>query len=301
VHNYDLQTQPELLPRRIHLLPAGETFEGRDGRKFENTEFEALLAEFHANGMDLPIDIEHSTEVKAPEGEPAPAMGWIKSLSMDADGVWGDVEWNERGKELVESKQYRYISPVFEAEAKTKRVVKLLSAALTNRPNLYLKSLNNRETEITSEVAAMPEDIKEEATIEKNAIVSVEKSVPQFELLQANARAEKAEGLAAELYERLLKVEANYEIDKALRESKINPATEKKYREMCQTQDGLDRFKELMAERQPTVAFDFSRIQEKLAGPKTVELNADERAFCTKYGYSEELYLKTKTANEKRG
>ena len=57
------------LPQRILLLPAGQ-IEGRDGRKWLNSEPEAVLESFSGLGRDLPVDIEHATEVRAPRVSP---------------------------------------------------------------------------------------------------------------------------------------------------------------------------------------------------------------------------------------
>lgn len=134
-------------PGWIHLIPAGPVV-GRDGREWVNDSPQLILAAFAARGVDLPLDLEHSTELKAPQGEPAPAVGWIKDLQARAGEIWGRVEWTEAGRNAVESKSYRYVSPVFVFERESKRVVSLTSAGLTNRPNLFLHALNKQEGDI---------------------------------------------------------------------------------------------------------------------------------------------------------
>jgi phage I-like protein len=54
------------------------------------------------------------------------------------------VEWTDRGKEALEKKEYRYISPVFTSSA-SGEITAILRAALTNNPNLSLPALNSEQ------------------------------------------------------------------------------------------------------------------------------------------------------------
>jgi phage I-like protein len=132
-----------LPPEWLELIPAGEVVKGRDGRTWINPFPESILTAFNAKGCDLVIDFEHSTELKAPYGEPAPAVGWVDSLRLKGSAVLGRVAWNHIGKAAVLSRSYRYYSPVFQYEKSTGRIVSLSSVGLTNQPNLRLPALNN--------------------------------------------------------------------------------------------------------------------------------------------------------------
>lgn len=76
------------LPERVELVPAGEV-KGRDGRRWVNDNPLSILERFALQGTDLPVDIEHSTELRAPKGEPAPAAGWVYRLEVVNGAVWG--------------------------------------------------------------------------------------------------------------------------------------------------------------------------------------------------------------------
>ena len=128
-------------PEWVELLPAGPTITGRDRRAWRNDPA-AVLAAFQTEEKDLPIDWEHSSEIKAPQGEPAPAAGWITAMEERAGAVWGRVTWTERGAACVAAREYRYLSPVFTYDKKTDKIARLTSCGLTNQPNLYLAALN---------------------------------------------------------------------------------------------------------------------------------------------------------------
>lgn len=136
-------------PADIELIPREGTIIGRDGRSFLHDQPGNVIKEFNQGEVDLPIDLEHSTQLKAPNGEPALAVGWIKKLSMSPYGaIWAAIEWNQRGRELIEAKAYRYISPAFAVESASKRIIKLVSAGLTNKPNLFIPALNREATAV---------------------------------------------------------------------------------------------------------------------------------------------------------
>ena len=126
---------PGEAPEWIHLVPNGR-FSGRDGRgPYLLADAASVIAASMAEGK-VPVDENHSTDLAAPRGEPAPARGWIVEMEERADGIWGRVEWTPTGRETVSAGEYRGISPVFTAEKKSGRVVQVLRASLTNNPNL---------------------------------------------------------------------------------------------------------------------------------------------------------------------
>jgi phage I-like protein len=147
-----------LVPEWVELIPAGVNIKGRDGRIFNNTDPAKVIEAFKNNGAFLPLDWEHSTEIKGPKGEEAPAAGWIVELQVKNGGsIWGKIDWTRRGAEVVRQKEYRYLSPVFLLEKKSKNIVALLSAGLTNNPNLRLTALNRVEVEKEIEIMNLKE------------------------------------------------------------------------------------------------------------------------------------------------
>lgn len=122
------------VPDWIHLLPAGEirTVDGRGPYRVADA---AALISVSLNGARLPLDENHSTDLAAPRGEPAPARGWIVALQARDDGIWGQVEWTEPGRQLVSERAYRHISPVI-LHHRDGTVTGVLRASLVNAPNL---------------------------------------------------------------------------------------------------------------------------------------------------------------------
>lgn len=133
-------------PEWVHLLPEGH-MTGRDGRVFNLSDAEAVVAEFQAMGIDLPIDYEHQND--KPEAKlsgPVPAAGWIKELKAAEGGLWGRVEWTETAAEMIRRKEYRFLSPSLLVHPKTRQIVRVKGAGLVHNPNLFLTALASQET-----------------------------------------------------------------------------------------------------------------------------------------------------------
>ena len=143
-HSTALPASPDgKAPEWVHLLPSG-TFAGRDGRGPWSCDPATVIARTkqYCGSLSIPVDYDHQIERAAENGQPAPASGWITDLEAREDGIWGRAEWTAKGRQHLEAREYRYISPVFFHDKKNGAILALESAALTNVPNLAgLKAL----------------------------------------------------------------------------------------------------------------------------------------------------------------
>ena len=131
-----------------------------------------LVADYNTNPVELLMDIDHKS-MRAPEERDTTAAGWIYGLVSVKDlgrlsGLYGKVKWTDVGRRLVESRQYRFISPVFEVDEG--RPVRIINAAITNRPALSTISpiLNTTTNNNNSEVGENTDkiDMTKEEVIE---------------------------------------------------------------------------------------------------------------------------------------
>lgn len=84
---------------------------------------------------DLVLDYEHQTL----SGDVAPAAAWFDLAIKDGVLYATNVRWVDKAKHMVESGEYRYVSPVFKFNAVDKETGKVFrmavfNAALTNEP-----------------------------------------------------------------------------------------------------------------------------------------------------------------------
>ncbi len=69
------------------LLVSAGYFSGRDGRNWQNSSPQAVIDKTLAAGENLPIDIEHSTHIKGPKGEPTTTTTPIPVSTTTAQAV----------------------------------------------------------------------------------------------------------------------------------------------------------------------------------------------------------------------
>lgn len=303
-------------PEWVELIPAGPTVVGRDGRGwvFDEFAYQSVQSSFSSRAIELPIDWEHSTQRRAPYGEDAPAGAWIKQLEPRNGALWGQVEWTPRGALQVENKEYRFLSPVFDYDIETTRIVRLVSAALTNIPNFLMTALNQEQMENVPvkippellKLLGLPDTATEEqfltATAEKlkataqalnSESANLDRFVPRADYNALEARATNAERALTEskTAEHTRAVDAV--ITSATQAGKITPATVDYHRAMCQDEAGLTRFKAFV-DAAPVVASPSSLGEQKPNQGIATALNAEEQDMCRQMDVDPAEYAKTK-------
>lgn len=299
--------KPADVPDWIELLPAGPVITGRDGRSWRLDDPQAIVDAFAADGVDLPVDLEHATEIKGPKGEAAPAVGWVKQLEVRNGAIYGRIEWTNEGKMRIAEREYRYTSPVFLARRGTGQITRLSSVGLVNKPNLHIKALNRQQPEeeeiMLKKLLAklgLPESAGEEEAL--NAVERLQsdlqtarnraetppldKFVPRADFDQALERAANAEKRLNQMEQEQLEAQINAAIDQALKAGKITPATKGFYAAMCRSEGGLEQFKKFV-EAAPTIG-DVSNLDGKKPPEQQPQLNRETEQLAAVFGNSVE-------------
>jgi phage I-like protein len=303
--NFQLPTDGAL-PDWLPLVPAGR-FVGRDKRSWINDQPTQVVAYNRSLNREVVWDQEHATELKAPKGEPAPAVGWIKELDVREGQIWGRVEWNAEGESLIREKKYKYYSPAIICDANN-RVHGISSVGLTNKHNLELPALNHQSTETEDDMSisaairqilALPEtasdadavvaigNLKQERQVALNAQASnLEKFVPRADYDQViternQLRTELNSDRTARRDEEIKTL-----VDQAVEQKKISPATREYHVANCQQEGGIDRFKQFLAST-PALLTD-SGLDGKKPGDGAVALNSEQSAIAAMFGNSVE-------------
>ena len=310
-------------PEWIQLMPIGPAVDGRDGRSWTMSDPEAVVRD---TTLPMVLDWEHSTEIKAPKGDEAPAAAWLVELDVVREesagrspGIWGRVDWTPRGASSVRSREYRFVSPVFQHTKGANEVLRLLNAALTNRPNLDLTALNGREERppaTPSEeanvmnpkqlaalcaVLGIAADSSAEVIIETAtnaratpANITVEAlgtMVPVTDLTAALNRAQAAEGKLAALETAAHKANVEAALNAAQTAGKVSPASRSHYEAMCSDAAGLERFIALAATLPALGAEQVARKIETDPATAANTLSAEEKEAAKALNVSEAVYL----------
>lgn len=291
-----LNAEGDAAPAWVQLVPAGPDVIGRDGRRWSLPDPAVVVAAFAANGAEMPIDIEHATQLKGGRGEPAPAVGWIDAVEVRTGSIWGRVAWCAEGAAAVATRAYRYLSPVFRFDPPTGAIRSLISAGLTNNPNLHLAALNAAQEETTDtmdKVVLEALGLKPEATAAE-AVVAIgvltaardtalnsaahpdpEKFVPKADHQLALNRLgafEAADKTRAE-------AEIVAAVDAAVAAGKVAPASKDYHLASCRAEGGLERFRAMVAAA-PAITAPSGAERKDAAAAGTAGLTQEELAMC---------------------
>lgn len=301
------------VPDWVQLTPPGPSIAGRDGRRW-TLDAPAVALAFRdtlADGAAVPVDIEHATEVKAPRGEPAPAVGWLTEVEARGEALWARVDWTEEGRTALASRAYRFLSPAFLFDT-AGQVLRLVSVGLTNRPNFRLPALNRsqKETAMDPEVlkalGLAPDASPAAAVVAINALRAAEQTalnrarnpdpaqfVPRADFELATNRVSALEAERAERAE----AEITATVDAAVAAGKIAPVSRDYHLASCRAEGGLERFRALVA---TTPAFGTAqpKAETKTATPGKGQLNADELAVCRQMGMSPDDFAAARAAEQ---
>lgn len=305
-------------PAEVELIPAPDAsgrVSGRDGRSwlFDGRAQQAVLAQYQSGGIELPIDWEHATQHAAPNGQPAPAGGWINGITLREDGtLLGRVAWTPRAAEQIANREYRFLSPVFDYDPQTGRIARLVSAGLVNKPNLPLQALN-QETDTMSRSANLTAAITtalglnadaaddavaqainslksdKETALNAQAAPSLERFVPRADYDAMQARATNAEQAVKARDTADHKAAVDAAIGDALKAGKITPATEAYHRAACADAAGLERFQAFVTAA-PALG-DASGLAGKQPAGTVTALNAEQKEACRLLGMAEADFL----------
>lgn len=260
-------------PEWLLLAPAGVT-QGRDGRSFRLDDPEAVVARFTADGDDIPLDWEHATHLRAPQGLDAPAAGWITALQVRDGALWGRVAWTADGAAAVSSRAYRFYSPAFYLDAQG-AIVAIPSVGLTSKPNLRVPALNARpaprvdppspDSETSMSLPAplttalgLPADAALDAAlvaiqalqapqVHRATPPDLNLYVPRADHEAALHRAAQAESALQETLRAELDRQVETLLQEGLAAARLTPATLDYHRAQAQTPGGLERLRQYLA------------------------------------------------------
>ena len=276
-------------------MPLGR-FAARDGRRFELSEPEAVIAAFEQSGIDLPVDYEHQSESAADtRSGPAPAAGWIKELKAKADGLWGRVEWTARARALIRNREYRFLSPALLVTKNERRVIRLKGAGLVHAPALHLTALAHQEDDMDDfterlaetlglEPDAGPEAILAEAERLKTELATAARAEPDPRRYMPVTAVQELLKDRAETRTAMSETRAAEKVEGAIRRGIITPGMRDWAKALCLRDEGS--FDAFVASTPAT----FAHLTEQAvpAGPPPREGGAvqsdAEAAICAQLG-----------------
>lgn len=210
-------------------------WDGHSGGTFEmnQTIFEQMVTNYEQAGIDIVVDYEHQTLW----GSAAPAAGWINKIPLSLKAENGEllaqIDWTDKAKEHISTREYRYLSPVFAPNTLSQTDASnigwtLHSVALTNKP--FLEELG----EVRLNKLTRTNHTKEEGTMTKEEELAI---TAENEKLKADNEALKTQN------QQHADTQAEAKVDAAIAAKKLHPDQKESALKMCKSDPaGFDTF-----------------------------------------------------------
>lgn len=137
--------QPGETLAAVQLCPFGNFPGEKTMQVCDRPAFEQLIADWRANGSkEILMDFEHQSEVERIDSDTR-AAAWISNLAIDDErGLVGDLKFTDQGAEAVSNRRLRFLSCTWYTD-KAGRPMKLTTVGLTNKPNIPVAPILNKE------------------------------------------------------------------------------------------------------------------------------------------------------------
>lgn len=100
---------------------------------------------------EILVDVDHKS-TKPGNDKDTKAAGWLSRFVVDPiKGLFGKLKLTRYGRDLVDSREYRHLSPVFALNDKSEPI-KLNSVGMTNTPALQMNPILNSEPNIKESI-----------------------------------------------------------------------------------------------------------------------------------------------------
>ncbi|MCC3246147.1 phage protease [Methylocystis sp. WRRC1] len=271
-------------PEWITIFAKRGRVDTRDGRSFD-VDPELLVSRFNADGVDLPVDVNHATHHAALTGSRADAIGWIRELRVDGGALQGRVEWLDEGKALLAARKYRFVSPDFfhtpERRPTWLRSVALVTApALGNQKALAAASSQENMMDKLASALGVTAGANEAAMLTALEAGFVEKKVHDETLAQLAATSKELSDIKAAGR----KAQVDALLEDAVKGKKIVPAEREHYARLCATDAGLETVKALLSAKTPVLSgsgLDDKKPPEGGGVPTGAQLAAEARGLVS--------------------
>ncbi|CAA0101242.1 Uncharacterised protein [Starkeya nomas] len=245
-------------PAWIKIAPRGRVTT-RDGRSY-GFDPASLVARFQADGISIPVDLDHSVPRKAMFGEAGTVVGWVPELEARTDGLWARVDWLDAGKQTLSARTHRFVSPTFHHDD-AGNATWLHSVALVPAPALAMPAVasagptTQKDQPMLKKIAAalgLTETADEGSCLSAIAGLkadTVSKAIHEQTLANLAAvttAKDAAEAKIADLGAEAHKKAVEDLLDGALQKKKITPAQRGEYALLCATASGLEQVRALL-------------------------------------------------------
>lgn len=231
------------VPARVLLATSKPLYDFGIELTFARNQLKQMVNNFESGVLQrkVPVNFDHPRSRLAS----TKAGGWVTGVQMEESDdeiqVYGDIAWNESGKEALFKKEYlytslgAYINFIDRMDGKTEHGLTLYEVSLTNDPaDVNLGAIAQFSAgQRLSKGEDMPEldELKKElSALKENSAQQVKELTSKLE--ESNKTLASSNKELAEAKEKLEKTERASELDKMIVANRITPAQKEKAMEL---------------------------------------------------------------------
>lgn len=144
-------------------------------QQFTEEALEQIANNLNASGKEILLDKDHAS-ARAGLDRDTQSLGWFsRFIVKPLRGLFASLKLTKTGRELIENREYRHVSPVFTLD-ENNMPVELVSVAATNTPALQVPDniiLNNKPDNTEDKIEMTKEEIVE---LIKNTVADMKKA-----------------------------------------------------------------------------------------------------------------------------
>lgn len=145
----DREVKPGELIENVQICPVGDYPNGGKNQHCTLESLQNVAEDWSRNGKkEILVDFEHNSESTDPNNDTS-AAAWVSNIRVDPSrGLVGDFKMTDVGAEAVSNRRLRFLSVSWFVNKDTREPIRITSIALTNKPNIPVEPILNKEGKI---------------------------------------------------------------------------------------------------------------------------------------------------------
>lgn len=143
------EVKPGEIIENVQICPVGDFPNGDHQQHCTVEALQNVVKDWTARGSkEILVDFEHNSESSEPNSDTS-AAAWVSNVRVDPErGLVGDFKLTDVGAEAISNRRLRFLSVSWFVNKETHEPIRITSIALTNKPNIPVAPVLNKEGKI---------------------------------------------------------------------------------------------------------------------------------------------------------
>ena len=144
----DREVKPGEIIANVQICPIGDFPNGDRNQHCTVEALRNVVKDWTDRGSkEILVDFEHNSESKDPNSDTS-AAAWVSNVRVDPErGLVGDFKLTDVGAEAISNRRLRFLSVSWFVNKETREPIRITSIALTNKPNIPVDPVLNKDPE----------------------------------------------------------------------------------------------------------------------------------------------------------